>query len=126
MMIERGRLSDLIPEVLYVSVPELSYLSLFCGTSGAAYESYCFNFVEHVCVLSAGQCWRRIWTELISFCQGKRRNLRPLRKVSGREIRRRQFIIAGLRSWHVLWRGYACSVARAYTEQLGGNCLPYV
>ena len=64
-------------------------------------------------------------TELVGLLQSKRRNLGPLGKIRGREIRRRQLVVSGLVTWDVRRRNYIGSIRTARSKQLAGNCLPH-
>src|SRR5207302_6010007 len=124
MMMQRGRLPDLVPEVLDVAVPELADLGLFRSAGCAVNEPETFNFIEDLSIKAACECRRRAGTELVGLLQSKRRNLGPLGKVRWREIRRRQLVVSGLGPRDVRRWSYICSISTARSEQLTGNCLP--
>src|SRR5437762_9807470 len=90
MALQRGRLPDLVPEVLDVAVPELADLGLFGSAGCAVNEPEAFDFIEDLSVKAACERRRRIGTELVGPLQRKRRDLRPLGKIRRREVRRRQ------------------------------------
>src|SRR5947208_879804 len=125
MALQRGRLPDLVPEVLDVAVPELADLSLFRRSRCAVNEPETFDFVEHLSIKIACECRRRIGTELVGPLQRKRRHLRPLGKIRRREVRRRQLVVSGLVTWDVRRWNYIGSIRAARSAQLAGNCLPH-
>ena len=124
VMRKRCSLRDLVPEVLDVTVPEHSYLSLVRGPRRAGNESYVFDLIECVGISVARELWRRAGTKLIRSLQGKRSDLRPLGEIRGREIWRRQLVVAGLSPRNV--RRLLCirSIESAHGEQLAGDRLP--
>src|SRR6266436_4383977 len=124
MALQRGRLPDLVPEVLDVAVPELADLGLFGSAGCAVNEPEAFDFIEDLSVKAACECGRRIGTELVGPLQRKRHDLRPLGKIRRREIRRRQLVVSGLGSRDVRRWSYIRSISSARSEQLAGNCLP--
>src|SRR5438132_12032145 len=101
MALQRGRLPDLVPEVLDVAVPELADLALFGSAGCAVNEPEAFDFIEDLSVKAACERRRRIGTELVGPLQRKRRHLRPLGKIRRREARRRQLVVSGLVTWDV-------------------------
>src|SRR5882724_5155297 len=103
--LQRGRLPDLVPEVLDVAVPELADLGLFGSAGCAVNEPEAFDFIEDLSVKAACECGRRIGTELVGPLKRKRRALCPLDKTRGREIRRLQLVFPGLGSGDV--RGWS-------------------
>src|SRR6267378_942443 len=125
MALQRGRLPDLVPEVLDVAVPELADLGLFGSAGCAVNEPEAFDFIEDLSVKVACDRRRRIGTELVGPLQREGRDLRPLGKISSREVRRRQLVVSGLGPRDVRWWSYIRSVGAARSEQLAGNCLPH-
>src|SRR5260370_5663338 len=96
MALQRSRLPDLVPEVLDVAVPELADLSLFGSAGCAVNEPEAFHLIEDLSIKVARERRRRTGTELVGLLQSKRRDLRPLGKISRREVRRRQLVVSGL------------------------------
>src|SRR4029077_9041202 len=103
MALQRGRLCDLVQEVLDVAVPELADLGLFRSAGCAVNEPETFDLIEDLSIDVACECRRRTGTELVGLLQSKRRDLGPLGKIRRREIRRRQLVVSGLVTGDV-WR----------------------
>src|SRR6266571_1539253 len=120
MALQRGRLPDLVPEVLDVAVPELADLGLLRSAGCAVNEPETFDFIKDLSIESACECRRRTRTELVSPLQRKWSDLGPLGKIRWREVRWRQLIVSGLGPRQVQrWR-YIRSVGTACDEELGG------
>src|SRR5438132_12614264 len=98
MALQRGRLPDLVPEVLDVAVPELADLGLFRSASCTVNEPETFDFVEDPSINGACECGRRPGTELVRLPQRKRCDLGQLGEIRWRVIRRSQFGVSGLGS----------------------------
>src|SRR4029077_9010106 len=81
VMSQRRGLRNFVPEVLNVTVPELSNQGLHGGAGCAGDEAHTHDFIENLGVLVAPQLRLRPGTEFVSARQGKRRDLRPLREV---------------------------------------------
>src|ERR1700731_630097 len=94
MATESGSLRDPVSEVLDVTVPEHSDLSLFRSPECAAEEPEPFDFIEYLSISHARELRRRSGVELVGPVQSKRSDARPLGKIRVREIRRRQLVIA--------------------------------
>src|SRR5437016_7782023 len=125
MALQRGRLPDLVPEVLDVAVPELADLGLFGSAGCAVNEPEAFDLIEDLSIKGACKYRRRTRTELVGLLQSKRRDLGPLGKIRWREIRRRQLVVSGLGPRDVRRWSYIRSIGAARSEQLAGNCLPH-
>src|SRR5438034_11267774 len=76
MALQRGRLPDLVPEVLDVAVPELADLGLFGSAGCAVNEPEAFDFIEDLSVKAACERRRRIGTELGGPLRRRRREQR--------------------------------------------------
>src|SRR2546430_17458205 len=122
MALQRGRLPDLVPEVLDVAVPELADLGLFGSAGCAVNEPEAFDFIEDLSVKAAYERRRRIGTELVGPLQRKRRHLRPLGKIRRREVRRRQLVVSGLVTWDVRRWNYIGSIRAARSEIGRASC----
>src|SRR6201993_5433209 len=121
MMSGCGGLSDLVPEVLNVAVPELADYGLVSSARCACGDPEALHVVEDAHVLIARQGGRRSWAEFIGTRQREKGHSGPLSEICRREIGRSQLVVSGSSPSFERRRGDIRSVLSARCHDFRGD-----